>query len=52
VGNGVGYEWMIFENRAQGFIEQHEVRTSAMVYNNTTIARVETMIEMYHTLLK
>jgi hypothetical protein len=30
-GHGVGYEWMTFENMAQGLNEQHGVRTSAMV---------------------
>jgi hypothetical protein len=48
---------VIFENMAQGligFMEQLEIRSYAMVfyYNNTILAKVESLIEMYHILLK
>jgi hypothetical protein len=34
--HGVGYGRVIFENMVQGFIEQHEVRTIAMVWITST----------------
>jgi hypothetical protein len=43
-------EWMLFGNMAQGligFMEQHEIVSYAMVFdNNTMLAKVKYLIEM------
>jgi hypothetical protein len=40
----IGYGWMIFENMTQGFIEKHEVGTSAMMvelnHHHTSKSRI------------